>query len=53
LDIKKGDEVLVPAFSFPATANVVELVGGKPVFVDITLDDFCLDIKWKARAPCR
>lgn len=43
LDIKKDDEVIVPAFTFPATANVVEIVGAKPVFVDITLDDFCID----------
>jgi len=43
LDIKKSDEVIVPAFAFPATANVVELVGAKSVFVDITLDDFCMD----------
>ena len=31
LGIKKGDEVIVPAFTFPATANVVELVGAKPI----------------------
>lgn len=43
LDIKAGDEVIVPAFTFPATANVVELVGAKPVFVDINLSDFCID----------
>ena len=43
LEIKKGDEVIVPAFSFPATANVVELVGAKPVFVDINLSDYCID----------
>lgn len=43
LGIKTGDEVIVPAFSFPATANVVELVGAKPVFVDIKLDDFCIN----------
>ena len=43
LGIKQGDEVIVPAFSFPATANVVELVGAKPIFVDINLDDFCID----------
>ncbi len=41
--IGSGDEVIVPAFTFPATANVVELVGAKPVLVDITLDDFCID----------
>jgi len=33
-DIKPGDEVIVPAFTFPATANVVEMVGAMPVFVD-------------------
>ena len=43
LGIGPGDEVIVPSFTFPATANVVELVGAKPVFVDIGLDDFCID----------
>src|SRR3990167_1520626 len=40
LGVKNGDEVIVPAFTFPATANVVEIVGAKPVFADISLDDF-------------
>ncbi len=35
LDIKKGDEVLVPSFTFVATANSVVSTGAKPVFVDI------------------
>ena len=43
LNIGPGDEVIVPAFTFPATANAVELVGAKPVFVDIGLNDFCID----------
>lgn len=42
LDIGPGDEVVVPAFTFPATANVVELVGATPKLVDIGLDDFCI-----------
>ncbi len=43
LDIGPGDEVIVPAFTFPSTANVVEIVGAESVLVDITLDDFCID----------
>ena len=43
LGIGAGDEVVVPAFTFPATANAVELAGAKPVFVDISLDDYCID----------
>jgi len=45
LNIGKGDEVIVPAFSYMATANVVELVGAKPVFVDISLKTFNIDTK--------
>ncbi len=42
--IGRGDEVIVPAFSFIATANVVELVGAKPVFVDIDIKTFNIDV---------
>jgi dTDP-4-amino-4,6-dideoxygalactose transaminase len=38
LDIGPGDEVIVPAMTFIATANVVELVGAKPVFIDCDPD---------------
>jgi UDP-4-amino-4-deoxy-L-arabinose-oxoglutarate aminotransferase len=37
-DIGPGDEVIVPAMTFIATANVVELVGAKPVFIDCDPD---------------
>lgn len=43
LGVGPGDEVIIPDFSFPATANVVVQQGATPVFVDITLDDFGID----------
>jgi len=43
LDIKKGDEVLVPSFTFVATANAVVSTGAKPVFVDILKENFTID----------
>jgi dTDP-4-amino-4,6-dideoxygalactose transaminase len=43
LGVKKDDEVVVPAYSWPATANVVELVGARPIFVDIDENTFNLD----------
>jgi perosamine synthetase len=38
-----GDEVIVPSFTFAATANAVVLTGAMPVFADIEPDQFCLD----------
>ena len=35
LGLGEGDEVLVPAYTFPATANVVALAGARPVLVDV------------------
>lgn len=43
LGVGPGDEVIVPAFSYIATGNVVELVGATSVFVDIEPDTFCID----------
>lgn len=39
MDIGPGDEVILPAMSFIATANVVELVGATPVFIDVDPGD--------------
>ncbi len=42
-DIRKGDEVIVPSFTFIATANAPLFVGAKPVFADIEADTYGLD----------
>ncbi|WP_054953124.1 DegT/DnrJ/EryC1/StrS family aminotransferase [Flaviflexus massiliensis] len=41
--IGPGDEVIVPSFTFAATANSVAITGATPVFADISHEDFCLD----------
>lgn len=43
LGIGPGDEVIVPSFTFAASANSIRLVGATPVFVDIEPNTFCLD----------
>jgi perosamine synthetase len=42
--IGRGDEVLVPSFTFVATANAVVAAGAKPVFVDINKHDYTMDV---------
>jgi len=41
--IGAGDNVIVPAFSFAATANAVLHAGARPIFVDVRTDDFGID----------
>src|SRR5580765_5559278 len=43
LNIGPGDEVIVPSFTFPSTANAFVLRGAKPVFVDIRADTLNID----------
>jgi UDP-2-acetamido-2-deoxy-ribo-hexuluronate aminotransferase len=50
LGIGPGDEVIVPAFSFIATAEAVVLVGATPVYVDVDADTFNLDPKQLEKA---
>lgn len=42
-NLKDGDEVLLPSFTFVATANAVVSVGAKPVFVDILKENYTMD----------
>lgn len=50
INIKPGDEVIVPAMTFVATANVIELLGAKPIFVDVDKNSFLIDFDKVAKA---
>jgi perosamine synthetase len=43
LDVRPGDEVLVPSLTFIATANACRYVGAEPVFVDVDPKTWCID----------
>jgi len=45
LGISAGDEVIVPAFTWIATANAVEALGATPIFCDIDLETYNIDIQ--------
>lgn len=45
LDLKPGDEVIVPAFTYVATAEVIQLLGLKPIMVDVNNDDFNISLE--------
>jgi UDP-2-acetamido-2-deoxy-ribo-hexuluronate aminotransferase len=44
LDLKAGDEVIVPVFTYVATAEVIALLGLTPVFVDVDESNFNIDV---------
>jgi dTDP-4-amino-4,6-dideoxygalactose transaminase len=50
LDIGAGDEVMTTPFTFIATSEVISAVGAKPVFVDIDVNTFNLDVEQVAAA---
>ncbi len=52
-NIKPGDEVIMPSFTFVSTANAFALRGATPVFVDIRPDTLCLDENALATALTR
>lgn len=45
LDLKKGDEVIVPTFTMAASINAVIFTGATPVFVDADKDTYCIDVE--------
>jgi dTDP-4-amino-4,6-dideoxygalactose transaminase len=45
LGVKIGDAILVPSFTFAATAEVVPFIGATPIFVDVLPDTFNLDVE--------
>ncbi len=45
LELKPGDEVIVPAFTYVATAEVIALLGLVPVMVDVMSDDFSINLE--------
>lgn len=50
LNLEPGDEVIVPSFTYVATANAVRYCGAEPVFVDVDETTWCLDPQAVERA---
>jgi UDP-2-acetamido-2-deoxy-ribo-hexuluronate aminotransferase len=44
LDLKEGDEVILPVHTYVATAEVIALLGLSPVFIDVQEDNFNMDV---------
>jgi perosamine synthetase len=43
LDLQPGDEVIIPSFTYVATANAVKFCGAEPVFVEVSPQTWCID----------
>lgn len=50
LDLKEGDEVILPSYTFVSTANAFLLRGAVPVFVDINAETLCMDLEQLKKA---
>lgn len=44
LDLKPGDEIILPVFTYVATAEVIALLGLTPVMIDVEPETFCIDV---------
>ncbi len=44
LGLKPGDEIILPVFTYVATAEVIALLGLTPIMVDVDADTFCIDV---------
>lgn len=44
LGLKPGDEIIIPTFTYVATAEAIALLGLTPIMVDVDKDDFCLEV---------
>lgn len=44
LELKKNDEIIIPGYGYMAAANLALQMGFKPVFADVDLDTFCIDV---------
>lgn len=53
IDVKPGDEIIMPSYTFVSTANAFVLRGGKPVFVDIRKDNLNIDEKLMEKSITR
>lgn len=53
LDVRPGDEVIVPSLTYIATANAVRYVGAEPVFVDVSPETWCMDPELTEQAITR
>ena len=44
LNLKRGDEIILPAYGYMAASNIALQLGLKPVFVDVDKETFCIDV---------